>query len=231
MSFGAPPLIMALTKTQICNMALSKIGDSRSQLTDVDTDDTSVSRQCLLHYEQTLHELVRMHSWNCTKERAKLVDSGNTPTFGWEYEFDLPANSLRPLYLTPQQESTRFLKPTIDWTVEVDKVLANHEEVWLLYIKEPTPAEMDPLFAQAFYTLLASKLVVPIGSKATTEEKLLTEFMQVIMPEARRVNSFEGKDSPVVDSDWLEATYTSPSTLGSSWPPFSQSSYGTFPWS
>lgn len=214
-------------------MALSKIGDTLSQLTDADLsgDLTSIARQCNLHYEQTLHELVRMHSWNCTKERAKLVDSGSTPTFGWEYEFDLPSDSLRPLYLTPQQESEAFLRPMIDWRVEGDVILANQEDVWLLYIKEPTPAVMDPLFAQAFYTLLASKLVVPIGSKATNAQELLTEFMQVIMPEARRVNSFEGKESPVVDSDWLEATYTSPSNLGSSWPPFASSSYGSFPWS
>jgi hypothetical protein len=222
---------MPLTKTQICNMALSKIGDTRAQLIDVDTDDNSISRQCLLHYEQTLHELVRMHTWNCTKERAKLVDTGNTPLFGWTYEFSLPSDCLRPLYLTPTDDSNRFLKPQIEWNVEERTIVSNHEEVWLLYIKEPAPADMDALFANAFYTLLATKLAKPIVGDSQLGMTIYNEFLSVVMPEARRVNSFEGYDAPVVDSTWLEATITSPSNLGSSWPPFSQSDYGSFPWS
>lgn len=222
---------MALTKTKICNMALSKIGDTRAQLTDVDTEDTSISRQCLLHYEQTLHELVRMHSWNCTKERAKLLDSGNTPTFGWEYEFDLPIDCIRPIALTNTDNASSFLKPNIEWSVEERTILCNHEDVWLLYIKEPTASDMDSLFAQAFYTFLASKIAKPIAGDAQLGMQIYNDFINVVMPEARRVNSFEGYEAPIVDSAWLEATITSPSTLGSSWPPFAQSDYGSFPWS
>lgn len=222
---------MALTKTQICNMALSKIGDTRAQLTDVDTENTSISRQCLLHYEQTLHELVRMHSWNCTKARVKLVDSGSTPLFGWSYEFDFPADCLRPLALTNTDATDRFLKPQVEWNVEGRTVLCNHADVWLIYIKEPAPADMDSLFAQAFYTFLASKLAKPIAGDAQLGMAIYNDFLNVVMPEARRVNSFEGYDAPVVDSTWLEATITSPSALGSSYPPFAQSDYGSFPWS
>lgn len=222
---------MALTKTQICNMALSKIGDTRAQLADVDTDDTSISRQCLLHYEQTLHELVRMHSWNCTKERVKLVDTTVTPVFGWSNEFDLPSDCLRPLALTNTDDTNRFLIPQIEWSVEERTILCNHTEVWILYIKEPAPADMDSLFAQAFYTFLGSKLAKPIAGDSQLGMQIYNDFLNVVMPEARRVNSFEGHDAPVVDSEWLEATITSPSGLGSSWPPFAQSDYGSFPWS
>lgn len=222
---------MALTKTQICNMALSKIGNERAQLTDFDTDTGKIKDQCALHYQQTLHELIRMHSFNCTKERIKLTNTGNAPLFAWEQEFNLPSDCIRPIYLTNTTETERFLKPQIEWSVEERLILTNYEDVYLLYIKEPAPEDMDSLFAQAFYTLLASKLAKPIAGKEQLGMMIYQDFLNVVMPEARRVNAFEGKDSPVVDSDWLEATYTSPSGLGSSWPPFAQSSYGSFPWS
>jgi hypothetical protein len=314
---------MALTKTKICNLALSKIGDTRAQLIDVDTDDTSISRQCLLHYEQTLHELARMHSWNCTKGRIKLctteiIDYPTTITvsdgiilnvkqtdgeddlidgrpsyenddetrslayntvsnvwkyrrtdfpgfdeftndcdlisppktgwsegsegadpitlsydfyYGWDYYAEMPSDCIRPIHLSNTGESQRFLKTQIEWSVEDGKILSNHEDLWLLYLKEPSLTEMDSLFAQAFYTLLATKLAKPIAGDDQLGMSIYNEFLNVVMPEARRVNSFEGMHGPVVDSEWLEATYTSPSNLGSSWPPFSQSSYGSFPWS
>lgn len=217
-------------------MALSKIGEVRSQLTDVDIDDTTVSRQCLVHYEQTLHELVRMHSWGCTKERAKLTTVSTSGSeddyFGWEYYANIPSDCLRPLYLTNTTESQRFLKPQVEWTIESSQILTNFSDSWLLYIKEPTPAVMDSLFAMAFYTLLASKIAVPITGDQQIAQQMLNEFYNVVMPEARRVNSFEGHESPVVDSNWLEATYTSPSNLGSSWPPFGSATWTTtFPWS
>jgi hypothetical protein len=216
-------------------MALSKIGNDRAQLTDFATDTGKIKDQCELHYEQTLHELVRMHSWNCTKERGKLTTVSTSGSeddyFGWSYYADIPADCLRPLYLTNTTENERFLKPQIEWTIESGQILTNYSDVWLLYIKEPLPADMDSLFAQAFYTLLATKLAKPIAGDEQLGMTIYNEFLNVVMPEARRVNAFEGKDMPVVDSDWLEATSTSPSNLGSSWPPFAQSSYGTFPWS
>jgi hypothetical protein len=313
---------MALTKTKLCNLALSKIGNERVQLSDFDTDTGKIKDQCDLHYDPTLNELVRMHKWNCVKGRTKLAttatptdpesvtvfgagdsswntdliyvdelnsrprysetggtsatkilyftgvewhmedefgnadykessesttvpqtgwttDLGTAPApkvnlnndYNWEYSAPLPTNCIRPLALTNTSNSERFLKPVIDWRVENGYVLTNYSDIYLLYIKAPTPSEMDSLFAQAFYTLLASKLAVPISGDRQLNQDLLIEFNSVVMPEARRVNAFEGKESPVVDSDWLEATYTSPSNLGSSWPPFAQTSYGTFPWS
>jgi len=298
-------------------MALSEIGNERVQLTNaVFASNTGKAYEQLdLHYEQTLRELVRMHSWNCTKERASLVETvplitdsddveytynatentkaqfsnsddtyritwnstldrweygsylsptftsinynegtGNVPPeedwltvvadadagwtldltydFGWDHAFVIPTDCIRALYLTNTDESMTPLQPRIEWSMEQGIIMTNHSEVYLLYIKEPDPGTMDSLFAQAFYTLLASKLAKPIAGDEQLGVSILKKFHELILPEARRVNAFEGKDSPVVDSDWLEATFTSPSSLGSSWPPFGTATWTTaFPWS
>ena len=87
---------------------------------------------------------------------------------------------------------------------------------------------MDALFENAFVTLLACKLAVPVTGSRELEISLLDEFNNVAMVEARRVNGFEQKPHIVIDSEWLQATYESSGIYGNSLPPFNQSSYGTF---
>jgi hypothetical protein len=283
-------------------MALSLIGNERARLTDSTYANNTgkVKDQFDLHYEQTLKELVRMHSWNCTKERAKLVETVTTITdsndvdytysttyngkakftdgatkyiqynsttskwennaaetvsstadlppktgwsnssftltftydFGWEREFIVPSDCLRPMYLTNTTTATTYLKPYVDWTIEVDRIRTNTTPSYLLYIKQPTEATMDPLFAKCFYYLLATKLAKPVAGDEALGTEIMQQLEAVILPEARRVNGFEGKDPIVVDSDWLESTYTSGSAIGSSWPPFGAATWTTsFSWS
>jgi len=216
---------MAQTKTSLCNLALSMIGDTRNQLTNVDTDNTVISRQCLLHYEQTLHELVRMHSWNCAKGRADLTTTDATaPAMGWSKETTLPTGCIRPLFLASDASMSQFWKPEVDWSIEGRTLYSNHTNNYLIYEAEPVPATMDALFARAFYTLLASKLAKPIAGDDQLAINLTNQFESVILPEARRVNGFEGSEPPIVDSEWLDATYGSSNYA---FRPFGASSYGS----
>jgi hypothetical protein len=341
---------MALTKTQICNLALSKLGSERLQLASFDSDTGVIKDQVDLHYTPTLEELTRMHSWNCCKKKTELspyilnftglddgvelfnydviaeentittsdstIDvskwqspkyvvtrntSGSNPVMygitlerdlgsvafgagglGWwhlvvtdpneavnnletktyatygavpvfsetasftgktgtmsvevtrpapteyDYQYFIPADAQRSFYLTNTSDSYRFMKPRVDWVIEGNKILTNEKKVYLCYDGVPEPSAMDSLFAQAFVTLLASRLAVPMTGDRKLSLSLLEEFNRVIMPEARRVNGAERLDPPTVDSEWLESTYTSTSSYSNSYPPFSQTSYGSF---
>ena len=64
---------MSLTKTKLCNLALSRLGSERVLLSNFDTDTGVIKDQVDLHYTPTLEELTRMHKWNCCKARAKLA--------------------------------------------------------------------------------------------------------------------------------------------------------------
>ena len=297
---------MALTKTQICNLALSLIGDTRNQLTDVDTDNTTISRQCLLHYEQTLHELIRMHSWNCAKSRVVLYPFPNTITFSdavdtnvngdwsysstdsngykiytygspaytvefnntasqweikddgdvvvytnsdtdsttppdsgwstggpdvvynypfttWRYRTQVPSDCIRILALTQDESTNQFFRPNIDWIREGSVLYSQHENPLMIYEKEVDPADMDSLFARAFYTLLAIKLAKPLEGDDQMVINLTNQLESVILPEARRVNGFVGNEPEVVDSEWLDASLVNETVYR----PFGQSSYGS----
>jgi len=327
---------MSLTKTKLCNLALSKLGSERLLLSDFDTD-TGVLKDTLdLHYTPTLEELTRMHSWNCCKKRNELspyrlkltppagagtqtyiatgvtdstqitntlytnyakydfnggyafavsdsndgstlsrlntnagindekwnlayFDSSATfnmnsaitnsfdpsgnyefqngqnfvvekvkPDFEYDYQYLIPSGAIRSFYLTNSSETYKFMKPRVDWVIEGNSILTNESKVYLCYDGVPEPSAMDSLFAQAFVTLLASRIATTVTGDRGLSLNLLEEFNRVIMPEARRVNGAERLDPPINDSEWLESTYTSNSSYSNSYPPFSQTSYGSF---
>ena len=223
---------MSLTKTKLCNLALSKLGSERILLSDFDTD-TGVLRDTLdLHYTPTLEELVRMHKWNCCKAREKLTNSTTTspkaPLFQFKEQHNLPSDYIRATYVTNSDETYEYGKPVVDYAIEGGKLLSHHKEIWLCYIKQPSPSEMDSMFAQAFVTLLASRIATTVTGDRGLSLNLMEEFNRVVMPEARRVNAMEKREAPEIDSEWLDSTYTSGSSFSNSYPPFSQTSYGSF---
>jgi hypothetical protein len=206
---------MAISKTDVCNMALSLIGDERFQLADFDTDTGKSKRQCALHYDTTLEEVTRLHSWNCSKKRDELTVTAYTEHF-WDNQATIPSDSIRILTLTNDDTFYRMLRFNTDWAIEGGLILSNSSGMFILYQKIPTIDEMDSLFLRAFYTSLAVKLSIPLTGDRKIRSDLLAEFEQIIMPEARRVNGFEGYEHPVVDSEWLEATIT-PTTGLETW--------------
>jgi len=297
-------------------MALSRIGNEGVQITDFDTDTGKSARQCRLHYQPTLDEIVRVHTWNCSKSRIKLsvqsvIISGTSysdgtieflsfsngfpkfqtdlsgtgnqfvtisndgagtwtirdtdigtfdtwtiastsyqppltgwsigseqaspaptlvvsePDFGWGYEFALPTDCIRPLFLSPTDELKRRTKTNSEWTVEGRTILSNYSTAFLLYIAVPDIDNMDSLFLRAFYTLLAAKLAIPVSGYNNRERELLEELDAIIMPEARRVNSFEGYETPIVDSEWFDATYSTSTNYRAD---FASTDFGSFPW-
>lgn len=61
------------TETHLVNLALSKLGSSRVQINNLDTDNGEIFRQVDMFYFPVLEELVRMHSWQCCKKRNELA--------------------------------------------------------------------------------------------------------------------------------------------------------------
>lgn len=208
---------------------MAKVGDDAAQISSI-TEDSTEANLCSKFYEPALRETLRMHTWNCAKTRAKLAELTDEPVFGWENKFALPGDCVRPLRLVEDSSNQRVYTFNTEWIVEGRTILTNAGEVWLLYIKYlDDPNDMDPLFLRAFYMSLASKLAYPLTEDNQLVSNLEGELLNVILPEARRVNSFEGYEAPGVDSEWLEATLRSGSSISQSLPKFSQSSYGTLP--
>lgn len=216
---------MAYTTEQICNLALAKIGDEAAQIRSL-TDGSTEAELCTLFYEPTLRELLAEHTWNFAVKLRQLTASTTDPTFGWNYSYPLPADCIRPLEF--RSDSSEYGDRIInEWKIVGRNIYTNTGNAYLMYISyETDPNQMTPLFIRALYTKLASKLAYPMTEDKNLVVSLENELNQVIMPEARRVNGFEGHSFPMVDSEWIEASYTSRS-LYDDFRSFSQENYGS----
>jgi len=116
------------SKTDICNLALGRIGAKRvteAQITaDPCTDVTATL--CNLHYEQTRDALLRSYWWRFAGARAK-IETHSIPDFEWNYGYILPADFLafRSVY---EDNSTLRQNTIYPYALEGSELLSDEAE-------------------------------------------------------------------------------------------------------
>ena len=135
-----------------------------------------------------------MHVWNSALERAELI-SAETPVFGWNYAYQLPADCIKVVEVEPV---SRF-------QVEKKNILSNEKNLLLLYVATPTDINnLDPLLAET----IAMKLSVEIAETLTSKQGLKQELMQkyiISLQEARGANSKDRTPEHRERSSYLDA--------------------------
>jgi hypothetical protein len=206
----------SVTKTQICNLALSKLGSDRIQLNDFTNDTGQVKEQCDLHFRSSLEELTRMYAWNCCTKRASAnKDSSFSGKYGFSFSYDLPADAIRVLGIerdatdemssgsgTTGFEKNEFIVVGREIYCQIDTTIFIHYTA--IPEHDSSYRLMDASFLKCFYTLLASRLAVPLTSSTEVEQALIGEFKDICLPDAKRLNSIEGEQSILVDAEYNE---------------------------
>lgn len=184
---------MATSEVDICNLALAHIGQPK--ITSLD-DINKGARICNQFYPVARDEMLREHPWNFALKRTALAADVSTPVFGYERQFTLPSDCLRPI--EPEDLS-------IIWKVESRKILTDQEApLNLRYIKkESNVALYDPLFVVA----LAIKLALFIGQPLTSDTSLMQGLANSFVGALRVARSADGQgggtpDRPI-EGDWL----------------------------
>lgn len=151
------------TPVTICNLALSRIGDSAS-ISSIDPPDGSPQAEaCSRLYPVALDSCLDFHNWSFATRRATLseVAEGQVPLGGWRKAFMLPADCKRMIDLEGEEKFPRPHKERFE-VVGTDfgrVVLTNVEEATIRYVcAEPKPGQFSGLFVDALSWLLASYL-------------------------------------------------------------------------
>ena len=180
-----------MDKTGIANLALSNLGEARIQSL---TEDSSRARACSARMDQVIESVLRMHVWNSALERQLLV-TGDTPIFGWNYSYQLPADCIKVVEVEPVSK----------YQVEKKYILSNETSLYLLYVATPTDINnLDSLLAEA----IAMKLEVEVAETLTSKQGLKQEMMQkfiIALQEARSANSNDRTPEHRERSSWLDA--------------------------
>jgi len=166
---------MAISDVQICNMALTHLGQSRiNNLTD--TSEASVL--CNLYYETTRDEVLRSHEWNCAlwyQSLAALASTDDDYLLGdyeeYDYQFQLPTN---PFCLRVLEVSDY---PTYPYEVVSGYLLTNLSTVVIKYIRRvEDPTKFDPLLVKAISYRLAAELAIKITNSTKIRDDMLMMY-------------------------------------------------------
>lgn len=184
------------SEVQICNRALQKLGsDPIVSLADA----SEQARECSRAYADVRDAELRDHNWNFAITRAQLPALSTDPAWGFDKQFQLPADCLRVIELNGLNDSG-------DWTVEGRMLLANAAApLDIRYIKRETDVGLfDPLFVEALASRLAAELAEALTQSNTKAERALVAYREALR-KARRADAIEGTPDMLEEGTWLGA--------------------------
>jgi len=180
-----------MDKTGIANLALSNLGEARIQSL---TEDSSRARACSARIDGVIETILRMHVWNSALERQQLV-SGETPIFGWNYSYQLPADCIKVVEVSPISR----------YQVEKKNILSNEKTLNLLYVGNPTDINnLDSLLAETIAMKLALEICETLTSKQGLKQELMQKYV-ISLQEARAANSHDKTPEHRERSSYLDA--------------------------
>ena len=191
----------------VCNRAISKVGGQPiTALTDAKTAARAVNR-C---YEVTRDKLLRENNWNFAIKRAQIATDVATPTWGYDYQYSLPADCIRVIsvdgYTGVNEALGQSGTQEPDYAIEGQKILLSDDgPIKIRYVARiDDPNEMDEQFQECWAAYMSVEICEEITQSHTKKQQLIQEYMQLLR-EAKRGDGIETPGEAIVESDWLNA--------------------------
>jgi len=197
---------MAVTKAQICNMALGHINQSGTTISNLDTDQGNTADQCRIHYDNARRFVLADHDWNFGGKRVALTDIGS-PSALWTYRYDYPSDCLRI------REIERLSKTDVAVPYEVsalgtgDKLVIQSDlasAICLYSWDVVLPTMFSPGFVTALSWYLASELAPALSGDRDIQQAALSVYDNY-KRSAKAADSSEGLPDVEIDSPWEQA--------------------------
>lgn len=194
---GVGEKIMTVTKEQIVNLALIKLGATPILSFDDDSLEGRLARASYEHYRDA--EL-RAHPWNFALEQQSLVAASNTPAFGFSYAYDLPEapdKCLRVLRVNEEDENTDL------WEVHGRQLFTDFGSPILIeYIKQETNvSRYDVLFVDCLASRLAKEWAEAITKASTAKQEAREDYKESVTL-GRAVDGQEAIGNKIIATTW-----------------------------
>ena len=181
-------------QVDLCNMALSKVGESFIRDT---AEETRPAKLCALMFAPVRDAVLRAYPWRFALKRYSASPLKKKPAFGFAHAFQIPSDCLRILTVEDNAEYAR----------EGDCVLADVPVFNFTGVSRVEDTEkFDSLFVSAFTTKLAAELVMSLTSLPALKAQLDREYADVLA-EARRASAKEASPETFAVKGWLEARF------------------------
>jgi hypothetical protein len=176
------------SKVSIANLALTILGADR--ITSLD-DNAENARRLSTIFDSALEDVLRAHPWNFAIVRAQLALLATTPTFEYDYEYQLPGNCLRVISVS---DGTNIIT---DFKIEGRKLLCDETTVYIKYIANIT----DPnQYTSQFIYVLATRLAAEIAYATTNNKATAEEMFQLYVDRLRIAKETDAQESNSVET-------------------------------
>jgi len=184
-----------ISKVEIINIALSRIGESPIQSLDEGTVPANMAK---VFYDPARRSTLRDYNWNFSLRTARLAKLDETPG-DFLFAFSLPVDCLRAVAILGGASPHHLVRGR--------KLLSNEEAVTLEYIADVTDtSEFDDKFVEALTYKLASELAMPV--KGSVE--LMANYANVYSTKVNQAAALSAGESNegLSDNPYLEARFS-----------------------
>lgn len=193
------------SEVDICNLALSHLGDEAEVISISPPDGTIQAAHCGRFYPMTRDLLLEMHPWTFATVRASLAPTAAAAPSEWLYAYALPALCLNPkaIYRPDAIEDGRGEDFIVESGPDGNGVLfTNVEEAVLRYTRAVQDStKFTPGFVAAHARLLAAYLAGPLikGATGIQVSQSQQKFFLVELAAAKAADSNRGQRSEYSD--------------------------------
>lgn len=216
-SFGGRTVTSAV---DICNTALSYVGE-RDRVTSIDpVDGSEESRHCARAYTEAFDELMEMHNWSFNTKKIQLTqintDSDDTDDPAWPYRYEIPDGMAEALAVLPEEHEDDYVvgsaKQPQDFHIKQSdedselRIYSKWPGAWLRYTVYLTdPNQLSRLAVAALTWLVASKIAGTIvrGEAGAAERNRCLAVFGKYLAEAKLKDAKQRQVSAEVDPPWL----------------------------
>ena len=188
---------MSISKTEICNKALTLVG--ANPITSI-TDDTQNARIINRVYELSLKSILSEAPWVFALRRTLLAQSADT--LEW---YDTNESYI---YTKPNQMIRAFRANDDDaiWRQHGDYIVSDTNDLGLEYTYYlDTPSKYSTSFVEAFVDKLCSDIAFMVLNSKTVAQTFLEKYETVSLAKALAENAQIGTPIGMKDNAWDQA--------------------------
>lgn len=159
-----------MNKIEICNFALSQVGER--PIVDLPPgEDSENSRRCEWFLRVLIQQYLAKYPWKFALREVELAEVASAESEIGDYVYELPGDCLYPVDVLP-------LGHTDNWHIVGSRIICDYDEVTLLYVSNV--AENGP-FPPWFAYALSTKLAAHLGPAVAREN----DYVHVLNANAR----------------------------------------------
>ena len=192
---------MALSQTEIVNLALTRLGQDR--VISI-IDDVEAARVMRSLWDFTRDTVLAGYPWKFAIKRTSLPALADAPAYGWARQFTVPEECLRLVQVGDDYVFYTGMRETFQ--LEGGVIMTDEAApLQLRYVQRVTNVGLWPVL---FGRVVAMQLAIDACEKLTSssaKQGVLNEAYALAVAQARKQSAIERPPQRADNSDWLNA--------------------------